>query len=49
MLLWNTYQGRGGFLETNGNGTVGGARFEVDSNPYFNRAADVTLWKIQRA
>ncbi|MBT3155394.1 hypothetical protein HTV45_31890 [Streptomyces sp. CHD11] len=49
VLLWNTYHGRGGFLETNGNGTVSGARFEVDTNPYFNRAADVTLWKILRA
>ncbi|AOP47995.1 hypothetical protein ACH4Q6_35525 [Streptomyces lydicus] len=45
LLLWNLYSANGGFLETNGLGTESGSAYSVCTNAYFNRAADVTLWK----
>lgn len=49
LLLQNLYQDFGGFLETNGNGTASGSAYSVCTNVYFNRAANVGLWKASPA
>ncbi|POX58602.1 hypothetical protein C3492_36700 [Streptomyces sp. Ru62] len=47
VQLWNTYANRGGFLETNGSSSAGGARYDVDTNTYSNRGnTSVTFWTI---
>ncbi|MEW2489472.1 hypothetical protein [Streptomyces sp. NPDC048411] len=50
VQLWNTYHGRGGFLETNHTSSAAGARFDVDTNAYSNRgSSNVTFWKVLQA
>ncbi|MFD3788010.1 hypothetical protein [Streptomyces cyaneofuscatus] len=46
--LWNVYGGNGGFLETNGTGPATG-KYDVCTNAYYNRTADVADWRISRA
>jgi hypothetical protein len=46
--LWNLYGANGGFLETNGGGPAGG-KYDVCTNAYYNRAANVADWRISRA
>ncbi|MGW8530990.1 hypothetical protein [Nocardiopsis sp. NPDC055824] len=48
LLIWNLYAGNGGFLETNQHSTEGD-KYDVCTNAYFNRAADVAYWKASRA
>ncbi|MGW4231231.1 hypothetical protein ACWEF9_18385 [Streptomyces sp. NPDC004980] len=48
VYLWNVYGGNGGFLETNGAGPAAG-KYEVVTNAYYNRTADVADWRISRA
>jgi hypothetical protein len=49
--LWNTYDGNGGFLETNqhAGGDTQGGKLDVCTNAYFNRASNVADWKIHKA
>ncbi|WSQ12700.1 hypothetical protein OG604_35695 [Streptomyces sp. NBC_01231] len=49
--LWNTYDGNGGFLETNqvAGATKKGDKLDVCTNAYFNRADNVADWKIHKA
>ncbi|GAA2514653.1 hypothetical protein [Pilimelia columellifera] len=49
VLLFNAYDGNGGFLETNGHASASGAVYEVCTNAYFNRSSDVAYWKIHKA
>ncbi|GAB3213469.1 hypothetical protein SAMN02745673_04535 [Marinactinospora thermotolerans DSM 45154] len=46
LLLWNLYD-NGSFLETNS--TSGAGLYDVCTNAYFNRAADVAYWKALAA
>ncbi|WP_326763260.1 hypothetical protein OG978_47220 (plasmid) [Streptomyces sp. NBC_01591] len=49
VQLWSTYHNRGGFLDTNDVSTATGARYDVDTSAYSNRAnADVAFWKVLR-
>lgn len=48
LHLWNTYDNNGGFLETNQHSTDGD-KYDVCTNAYFNRAANVTEWRAQLA
>ncbi|MFJ4713476.1 hypothetical protein [Streptomyces sp. NPDC088785] len=49
VLLWNVFDGNGGFLETNGGSTDEGASYDVCTNAYYNRSSNVADWKIHRA
>ncbi|MFI6055314.1 hypothetical protein ACIBCO_35150 [Streptomyces violascens] len=48
VLLWNTYDDNGGFLETNQNATDGD-KLDVCTNAYYNRGSNVADWKIHKA
>ncbi|WP_371095093.1 hypothetical protein [Streptomyces sanglieri] len=49
VQLWNTYHNRGGFPDTNDVSTATGARYDVDTSAYSNRAnANVAFWKVLR-
>ncbi|SHI59596.1 hypothetical protein [Streptomyces sp. 3214.6] len=47
VLLWNTYDDNGGFLEVNQNATNGG-KLDVCTNAYFNRGGNFADWKISK-
>ncbi|WP_328730711.1 hypothetical protein OHT20_00340 [Streptomyces caniferus] len=51
VLLWNTYDDNGGFLETSQNAAnnTAGDKYDVCTNAYFNRGSNVTHWKIHTA
>ncbi|MCX4884111.1 hypothetical protein [Streptomyces sp. NBC_00847] len=49
VLLWNTWDDNGGFLETNGGSSDTGSKYDVCTNAYFNRSSNVADWKIHQA
>ncbi|MEC4020066.1 hypothetical protein [Streptomyces sp. H27-D2] len=50
VLLWNLYSATGSFLETNGgNPAPTGAKYDVCTSAYWNRAEDVGNWRFAKA
>ncbi|SHI59670.1 hypothetical protein [Streptomyces sp. 3214.6] len=49
VLLWNLY-GNGSFLEINaGKSAPAGGTYDVVTNGYWNRDANVTIWRLSKA
>jgi hypothetical protein len=46
VQLWNLWADNGGFLGTNGGTPAVGGKYDVCTNAYWNRSADVADWRV---